>query len=168
MSTETIIGISALGLTALGGGWALHRRSIRAAEWKGEVNADRASFKEFMREIRDKIDKIFDRLPPVVAIGRSPVRLTELGQTISKEIEAPAWAGRIAAAVEDRVKGCEAYDIQDFSFSFVDGELQYSPDERRAIRKCAYEHGVSEEQVHRVLGIELRDKLLTLASLDPP
>lgn len=71
MSTETIIGILALGLTVLGGGWALLRRAIRAAGWRGEVNADRVSFKEFMQEIRDKIDKIFDRLPPVVG-GTGP------------------------------------------------------------------------------------------------
>lgn len=136
--------------------------------WIGSVNTDRTNFKEFMREIKDKIDKIFSRLPPVVATGQSPIRLTDLGKAISKELDASAWANRIADTVQDRVKGKEAYDIQHFSFEYVDNDDKYTDKERSMIRRIAYENGVSEEQVRRVLGIELRDKLLAKMSMDTP
>ena len=99
-----------------------------ASEWKGEVNTDRTHFKEFMQEIRKKIDQIFDRLPLTVSVGQSPIRLTDLGKVISKELDAPTWAGRLAIIVEDRVKGKEAYDIQEYCFEYVNEHLQYSLD----------------------------------------
>ncbi len=132
-----------------------------AGKWYGSVNTDRANFKEFMQEIRDKIDQIFLRLPPAVAASQSPVRLTDLGKAISDDLDAVTWANEIAITVKDEVQGKEEYDIQHFSFKYID-DYPYTDEEQSILRKVAYDRGVSEKQVRRVLGIELRDKLLAL------
>ncbi len=144
-------------------------------EWKGAVDTDRKSFKEFMKKVRDDlkeirndIGKIFVRIGPKVSVGQSPVRLSDLGSSISKEINALEWAEKVASAVQGQVKGLEAYEIQDFSFKYAENETHYSDQEQRDIRRSAYENGVTDEQVRRVLGIELRDRLLELVSMDPP
>ncbi len=62
---------------------------------EGKVDADRATFKEFMAKIREDIKKILRRLPPRTVEGASPLRLTELGEQVSKEIGASEWADRI-------------------------------------------------------------------------
>lgn len=131
--------------------------------WIGAVNTDRTNFKEFMAEVRDDIKTILGRLPPTEITSSSPLRLTELGKTISKGIDAPTWADRIVLSLQ-HVQDMEAYEIQDFCFEYVKDELALSKEEIRLIRSVAYENGVKEEQVRRVLAIEIRDKLLALDS----
>ena len=41
----------------------------------------------------------------------------------------------------------------------------YLDKERKLIRRVAYEKGVTEEEVRRVIGLELRDKLLEIEGL---
>lgn len=136
--------------------------------WIGSVNTDRVNFKEFMREIRDKIDKIFERLPPVVTVGQSPVRLTDLGRSISKELDAAAWARSAASNIQNKAQGLEAYAIQELSFAYADDAGNYSTGENSGIRRSAYEKGVDQEQVRRVFGVELRDVLLAISDMDAP
>ncbi|WP_420462922.1 hypothetical protein [Candidatus Palauibacter sp.] len=167
MSTGNIVAIVAVGISVLGGLYALYRHAIKTAEWRGEVNADRTSFKEFMQEVRLDIKTILGRLAPNPLSRESPLRLNDLGKTISTEIEGAAWADRIAGTMEEWVESKDAYEIQEYCFEYA-AEFKYSDEERRTIRKSAYKNGLRVEQVHRVLAIELRNKLLALASLDPP
>ena len=37
---------------------------FKFGEWKGSVDKDRQNFQQFMIELREKIDDIFERLPP--------------------------------------------------------------------------------------------------------
>lgn len=62
----------------------------KAAHWKGTVDEYRKTMDEhrgtvasFMKEIRDKIDRIFERLPPVPVKRGSPLRLTDFGAQIT-------------------------------------------------------------------------------------
>ncbi|MCY3599851.1 MAG: hypothetical protein OXN85_07760 [Gemmatimonadetes bacterium] len=122
-----------------------------------------------MEEIRKKIDQIFsrlDRLTPVSA-GQSPVRLTDLGKRISQELDASAWAGRLAVPLEKHLAGKDAYEIQVFCFDHVE-QVEYSDEEQKTIRRSAYNHGIDTWEVRRVLAIELRDKLLAIAGLVAP
>ena len=121
-----------------------------------------------MREIREKIDKIFERLPRKVAAGDSPIRLTDLGRAVSGQLNVGAWADRHAVQWKSDFDGKQAYEIQEFCFSHVDGEDVFSDVELRAIKQNAYENGLDEEQVRRVYAIELRDRLLALNGLDAP
>lgn len=121
------------------------------------------ALREFMRDVKTALV----RAPSPVDRSESPIRLTDLGQAISTELNASDWADRTAAVVSVEVEGNEPYEIQDFCFRYV-ATHEYPNDEQREIRRAAYQHGLPVEQVLRVLAIELRDKLLTIADLEAP
>lgn len=134
-------------------------------KWQGEVNTDRANFKEFMTEIRDDIKKIFERLPtPAVSPG-SPLRLTEYGEKLSDFLNAEKWASETANAVESKVKGKDAYQIQEFCNEYVSCKFQPSEEQAQTIRNCMFQHGATRTHVNEVLSLVLRDKLLVKLGL---
>ena len=146
--------------------------SLRRNEWSTCVGIrtteDRKRFREVLDEIREDIKKIFRRLPPVEAAGSSPLRLTDLGHAISKDVGGVAWAIRTAPDLEDQVDGMEAFEIQRFCFDHAADSDTFDDAMKRAIQKSVYERGVREEQVVRVLAIELRDKLLEITGQGAP
>ena len=62
-----------------------------------------------MKEVREKIDEILERLPPppTVAPG-SPVRLTDFGKEISHSLGAKKWSA-------DQAAGLLVYVIEKFA-----------------------------------------------------
>ena len=68
---------------------------LKAGMWISGVNSDRASFKEFMRRVEDKLDKISDRLPAQTVSSSSPIQLTDLGEE-NPQGSAPTEAARNA------------------------------------------------------------------------
>lgn len=62
----------------------------------------------------------------------------------------------------------EAYEIQEFSFAYVENRLTPSEREMKAMQRTAYEQGVRMKQIRRVLAIELRDKLLARMDWQAP
>lgn len=136
--------------------------------WRGRVDADRTAFKNFMAEVRADIKKILGRLPRTVAEQQSPLRLNDLGHAVSEAINAREWADRIIPDVAERLEGSEAFEVEDFCFVYVGHTMEYSEEENRVIKRAAYENGLADEEVKRVLAIELRDKLLTRAGLEAP
>ncbi len=103
---------------------------------------------------------VFTRLNIPSVTSESPLRLSELGKTLSEEIDAEAWVERIADQLKVSVAGKDAYEIQSFCFDYVENTDQYSDQERRTMHKVAYQRGIMAEEIRRVLAIELRDKLL--------
>ena len=57
-------------------------------QWKGRVDSDRVSFKEFMTEVRNDIKEILRRLPSPTVDAHSPLRLADLGKPISERFTA--------------------------------------------------------------------------------
>lgn len=143
---------------------------VAHSRWRGSVDTDRTNFEKFMAEIREKIDKIFDRLGSVeghlsaVSVSQSPIRLNSLGESVSGDIGAKEWAGRLVDAVRAPTRAMGAYDVQQFCFAHAD-DMQLSDDEQDLIKDVAFNRGVSEFDVRRVLGIELRDKVLALRGM---
>ena len=145
-----------------------------AAKWKGEVDADRKSFKKFMERIGRDISALRDELRtyfleerrPLIRPG-SPLELTEYGKEISKELSGETWASTISGSVTDKLRDSDAYEIQQFCFGFVES-AEYSDEERTLIREIAYRHGLTEGNILRILAIEIRDKVLEAAGLDAP
>ena len=137
---------------------------FKFGSWYGEVNSDRKMFKEFMREIRKNINDILDRLSPPPTISESPIRLSELGERISKNIGAKAWAAEVAQELVDQARGMDPFQVQTLSF---DHAKSFEPDDEllAKMRQSAYEAGIDLEGVERVLGVELRDNLLQLNNL---
>jgi hypothetical protein len=132
--------------------------------WVGRVNSDRDSFKEFMKEIRDDIKRIFERLPPVTLSTGSPRRLNELGLKVAKKTKASDWANRLAPQFLERIKGKNPGEIEDYCYQYVlGGTLEKSdPLQMSYVLDCSYELGVAKEEVLKVLWVVLRDELLNL------
>ena len=140
---------------------------ISIGKWVGSVNSDRSKFNEFIKEIRSKLDKILDRLPPIAVSSGSPLRLTEFGEKIAKQINAEEWSVQLASKVATAVEGKTPYEIQQFCLNYVQ-ELEISSEQHEVLYNCAYENGMDVKTVRRVLGIVLRDKLLDTATLPKP
>ena len=128
--------------------------------WIGSVNSDRSRFGEFMKEVRDDIKEILSRLPSKVTDTGSPIRLTELGEQIAKDIRAEEWAALLYESLIPKVQGKTAYEVQELCLDYATSELKLSAAETRLVEQSAYENGVSVRSVRRVLGITLRDKIL--------
>ena len=138
--------------------------------WIGKVNTNLSTFNtslsQFMKEIRADIKKIFERLPSPTLSGSSPLRLNDLGRSISEKLEGRTWAEQTGPQLVGKMRDKSSYEIQSQCFDFVEqAELEQSM--RKAVLDCAYENGISEDQVLDVLAIELRDTVLRLTDHHP-
>ena len=151
------------------------RVAYKFGEWKGEVNADRKLFKDFMSEVkgymnevkgymnenREKTDRILKRLTSSLAVEEnSPVQLTELGKKISEVLSIGSWTVDHAAHLAKLVSGKQEFEIFELCKEYVSGQFQEDSDFKIKIRKGAYEIGTDVEQVKKVYEVELRNALL--------
>ncbi len=139
------------GLAAIGGGL------FKAGGWFSNVNSDRKSFKEFMDEIRGDIKEILLRLPPPTVASSSPLRLTDFGEKISAWMEAGQWAKSVVPLLE-AATDAEPFELDELAGKYVEDQL--ASEYRNLVAKCAYEFGLEQEGVLRVLRVVLRDELL--------
>ena len=137
-------------------------------QWKGNLDSDRASFKEFMTglkgdlaQIRSDINRIFERLPsPRPLASGSPLRLTELGREISARLDAGTIADGLLPQLRERSSGMQPYEIQELCFKHVQEEYGPPEDVEALIRQCAFDDSLKRKEVLDVIAIELRDRLL--------
>ena len=129
--------------------------------WVGRVNEGRGEVKKFMEEIRDDIKKIFRALPGSTVTSASPLRLTDLGETISERLNASQWANHLVQELRPQIEGRNQYQIQEFCQGYVTNQ-RFEDDQEflTLIQVCAFDHGLTESQVRDVLMVELRDALL--------
>lgn len=137
---------------------------FKFGSWYGQVNSDRKRFDQFMEEVRKDIKNIFDRLPPLPTKEASPIRLSEHGERISKDIDAKAWAEKVTHKLIGQTKGMTPFQVQEFSFDHANA---FEPDNALLVKmqQSSFETGIDLEGVRRVLGVELRDRLLQLNGL---
>lgn len=136
---------------------------IRLIVWYAHVNSDRDKFKEFMTDVKDKLDKIYDHLigrQPY--IGASPLRLTEMGERISADIKAKDIAETLSVKLGPKTKNMTDYDIQEYAREYVLNTFKPDSEKLIAISDCAFQEGITVDQVRGVIGIELRDKLIEM------
>ena len=143
---------------------AIITSAYRFGVWRGKVDNDRTSFKEFMSEVRADIKLILTRLPPTPTTSASPIRLTDLGEHISNSIDAKNWAIKTAQELVGETNDMDAFEIQDFSFKHA---KVFDPDEALLgkMRETAFESGIDLSGVRNVLGVVLRDELLQMNNL---
>ncbi len=140
--------------------------AFKYGKWQGEVNSDRESFRSFINEIRNDIKDILKRLPPTPVTSASPIRLTELGEKISLAINAGDWAKAEAGKLVCEVEGKDQFEIQSIAFQYAN-EFEPFPDLLKKMHTCAFDNGMDLSGVREVLGVELRDVLLSHHSLKP-
>ena len=130
--------------------------------WKGEVNSDRKSFKDFMKEIKRDIREIKDKLsgiPPATSPG-SPLELTDYGKKLSKFLDAEKWAEEIAETLLPNVAGKDGYEVQEYCNTYVFDEFEPTDLQAQKIRECMFQNGATRTHVNEVFSLVLRDKLL--------
>ena len=154
-----------LGMLCTGVYWVFGVNRDRK-ELKRDATSDRSDIKDFMQEIRNDIKQIFNRLPaPAPTAGLSPVQLTEFGKEIAKKLDASGWVNNQAASLLNEVKGKEEFEI--YQVALQHAQTGLTPDWKRKVAATAYEFGIEEDGVQRVLAVLLRDKFLQLLSPPP-
>ena len=137
------------------------------ASLKTSADSDRSALRDFMKEIREDIKKIFHRLPTPAVAGSSPLRLTDFGQEIADNFGAVEWAKGLAPKLVDEVQGKEPFEIDARCGEYVNDNWP-TAFWRRKVQKCSYEMGTAENSVLNVLKVVLRDELLKLLEGEPP
>ena len=138
------------------------------AKWAGQVDADRENFKDFIKEVRGKLDSLFRLVSRGTVDAGSPTRLTDLGREVSDEIGAGEWAKNQAALFARQLQGKQPYESQDFSFDYVFNRHEPEEEELARWKESAYQHGLDISQVKNVLMVELRDALLQATQQSEP
>ena len=133
---------------------------FKVGQWVGAVNTDRTDLKAAVEQIREDIKKLLLWLPSKTLDTDSPLKINDLGKTVSDEIDVPAIIRPIAATLRARMLGKLPYDIQELCFDFIRDEYKPANEVENAIKRCAYDHGIDRAEVLDVLAIELRDQLL--------
>ena len=138
-----------------GPGWAARLATLLGAAHIG-CRASRRSTSE-----DDRAGTANDGAQPESTPSASgPVRLSELGQAIGREIGARAIAEAIAPALDERAAGLHPYELQELCRRHMLEDYAPNDDTKRKILDSAYERGVTHEQVLDVIAIELRNTLL--------
>ena len=153
-----------IGLAALGAIWKL-------GNWMGSKDEFAKTIGQSIETIQSDIKKIFRILSEGQTIeASSPLRLTDLGKSISGFLGARDWAETTAKEVATKIPVSEKhpYGIQTYCFEFVKRESTLSEELNRKVQEAAYNNGLEIDKVRRVLAIELRDVLLKTYGLEPP
>ncbi len=134
--------------------------------WVGKMNSDRESSRGFMeeirkdlREIRDNVNKIFQRFSSPTTASASPKTLTPLGDTISAALQVSGIVAKLAEDLHSQSVGKSDYEIQIFAQGYID-RWEPESDLEKAIQQCAFDHGLQRMDVMDVFAVELRDALL--------
>lgn len=130
-------------------------------KWVGGINAFKSAALGLLNDIRNDVRTLLDRVPAVHIARGSPLRLTELGKSVSTALDAPAWMGALAAELAERIaEATSPYDIQEFCLAYMRDEFDATADQIARIKQCAYDSGLEKQHVLEILALELRDKLL--------
>lgn len=132
--------------------------AVKVIRWTATVDLRLDQFTAFAKEVRDDIKQIFLRLPPVPVVSSSPLQLTDFGARMADFMKAKPWASDLAPSLRAEVAGKRAFEVDEFSRSFV--HLRLNDDLKERVAACAYEFGVDRDDVLKVLQVVLRDELL--------
>ncbi len=135
----------------------------------GQVNAHKKYFEEFRNEvknefsnIRDSLQKIFERLGPPTAASSSPAQLTDFGERVAKRINALEWAASTAKTIlkDQDLLRLQPYQIESFCQDFVNRESTSGGSLEDKVLLAIYEFGIDRDRAFPVLSIPLREELL--------
>jgi len=156
--------IAVVGVAAVGVVW-------KAAVWHACVNRDRKKFDTFitkvgddLKEIRNDIKSIFQKLPSDAVAGHSPVQLTDFGKKIAKSVKSSDWANQHAPCLIQQAHGKAEFEIFEICTEYISKTFEKEDDFNAIVRKGAYDCGTSTIDVMKVYQVELRDAVLKLIS----
>lgn len=165
-----VVAIAVLIGSIFGAGRWVERINTSHTKLRNDIDRNLSAFKEFAREIRDDmrevrndIKSILLHLEPLPVARGSPLRLTDLGQSISDELNVAGWAERTAPELREKAKGMTAYKVQEMCFKYVQ-EWVPPHDLDEKIDAAAYTRGMKRKGVLDVFAVELRNELLARIS----
>ena len=142
--------------------------------WVGRMIEFKGDTKPILDDIRDKVNHILGKIDSPVVRSQSPLSLTELGQSVSGDLGAKLWASEKSKQVQNLIQGSRPYRIQRFCFDAVRRENKEAlglphdfidDDMNTKIEDCAFNRGLSLQNIQEVLAIELRDAILDLEGI---
>ena len=128
--------------------------------WIGSVKEHKSTASKALGRIETGINELLRWGPGTVSRAGSPLELTELGKTISADLNAAVWASEAAERLANDYRELADYDIQERCFRYANRRESLTEEMNSTVLNCAYRHGLKRKQVTQVLGIELRDEVL--------
>jgi len=168
--------------------WALLVILIVAfvAVWKvGQIVEKFRTFKDENKDIRGDIKEIKSTLTTVKATTDllyqahlqtvkpgSPLKLTEIGETIARDLSIDAKLANHWEHINEMFSGASVqnpYDVQVAALNVARDcfEKIFSPTEQGEIKTYAYNHGKNLLEIYPIIGIKIRDKVLSLRGIKP-
>ena len=145
----------------------------KTGEWKGTVEKTLKDLAQKLEALTQRVDKIhevfFQRGVAATLENKSPLQLNQLGQDIAKTLDLDALADAHTLLIKDQAEALGPYEIQQLCFRYAQEDLlnelrETSPDQYEAISRTAYQHGISREDILKIVGVLLRDKVLRLVN----
>lgn len=176
--------ISALISQALNESWALLALAVgiwllwKVPTWKASIEYRLTAVEKSMDEVKQsvansdrKIDAIYDfllrRFGTDIEKSTSPISLTDYGEELARKANAEKIVDRYADRMLRETAGMNTYQTQEHCFAFtkdlLPGELE--ADDKAtfdAMTDVAYTDGIPLEKITRVIGISLRDRVLSM------
>ena len=116
---------------------------------------------EKFNNVNKKIDEIINRLPPNQIVHQdSPIKLTSFGAEISNSLSVKVWAESQVLNLFEKIKEMQPFEISEKCEKYVEAKFEQDENLQIKIRKGAYEHGASIEEIQTVYQVELQDALL--------
>ncbi len=144
----------------------------KAAEWKGNKDAESKNFIQFIEEVRDDIKKILWALNPETRPieKKSPLRLTDYGMKMAQEMKADEILQPYVSRLIDATKGKTVYGIQEECIRYARHDLMGDLRTKNklqadSIEIYAFQKGINLYEALEVLGVVLRDKVFTSLNL---
>lgn len=143
----------------------------KMSTWKGSIENRLSGVENLAERYAKKTDEIYTiivgRFGRSVEQATSPVTLTEYGAELSDKIEARTIVDAYADALYQEAKDMNAYEVQEHCFLFCKNRLlddleKSDRDYFDKISDIAFQEGIEMEKLMRVLGIELRDRILQM------
>ncbi len=153
----------------------------KASAWKTNVENRLSNVENGLSNIEkvvEKLSKQVDALYNVIMekYGRSvdqsssPVTLSDYGKDIASRIDVEKIVSVYADKLHRETKNMNAYQIQEHCFDFCNNKLVQDLEKKNKeffekLYEVAFADGVDIEKIMRVVGIELRDRVLEMKGL---
>lgn len=134
--------------------------------WVGAINTERKEFKEFIKDVGNKLDRILGTLKLSTVAGGSPLHLTDLGREVADELNVNEWADEKAADLFKTLRDKKEYKIHQFSLNWMDSNFKPDDDLNDQILSCAYARALTKSDILKVYAVVLRDKLVEMAEIE--
>ena len=118
------------------------------------------------------LNMLSEYLGKPVAGATSPLNLNDYGESIANEIDAKKIAQLFCNKININAEKMNAYEIQQSCFDYAENKIvgmlkEEHPQYYENVTEYAYKNGVKIDKVMRVVGIILRDMVLTQSGKAP-